>query len=243
MEHKPQIRKNQVAIFGNPVAFRKPLKQSGHVRPFTRIIEVDELHVCRAASLSKTEMAAVVAALVSHVPDAAKLAGVVQVFVYTTVQDGSATEISIDNTHAFSILTTRGQRLRHHYFEKQSFTAFKELASFSRPLVGPFDLDDIRLLHFAKASQRGLPVKSTIYEFNSGAWGDKHWVWEKNIQLRIAVLRDPKRNWGAPTLGIYGDAVYRAITGADDENCSGFADCPSGKKSCGFGPAGPDLVC
>lgn len=243
MNRKPPSSKNQVSIFDQPIALRKALISSGHSLPYTQIIGIDALHTCSAKSLSRPEMGRVIAALLSRAPGAGRLAGVVQVFVYTTAPEGLPQAITVDETHAFSILTARGQRLRHHYFEKHGSADYRRYAPFSQTLSGPFDLDDIRLLHFARAAKRGLPAKSTIYEFNSGAWGDRSWVSERNTLLRVAVLRDPGRSWGAHTLGIYGDAVYRAMTGAEDENCSGFTGCPNGKKSCGFPPGGPEQAC
>jgi hypothetical protein len=237
------LPKAQITLFDRKVMLSRPFKRAGHERPFADLIEVEDLHYNVVRGLSQAEMAACVSALMAHTESSATLEGAVQAFVYTTDERASRTTLSLAKTHAFSVLTGQGDRLAHHYFEKQNGPVFHQVPSLSMPLSGPLDMDDVRLLHFAGTGQRGLALSSTIYELNAGAWAARDWAWEKNVPLRVAILTDPGRNSGAPTLGLYGDEIYLAFLNVSGSYCGGNRDCPKGKDTCGDAPGGPDPVC
>ena len=237
-------KNNIITIFGRDVAIGTSMKRSGHERPFADLIEVDELRYNSAQSISDAAMAQCISAVMSYTQPTSSIEGAVQLFVFTTDDYGPATTISLDRSHAFSILTFQENQLRHHYFEKRGQSAFQEVPSLSMTIPSPFDMDDIRLLHFAAVGEHGLPLRSTIYELNSGSWAFQHWTWKKNTSLRVSILRDPTRYWGASTLGLYGDEIYLAFLGKAGSYCGGNRDCPEGSdKTCGTAPGGPDKVC
>jgi hypothetical protein len=235
---KPHLR-----IFSKDVELTTPVTRAGHERPFAVLAGVEQLHYNYARGLSRVEMARCASALIDYTDWSPPGGAIVQILVYTTDEEGSEQAIPLAKTHGFSVVTSSTDLLTHYYFEQIPSSRFAEVRSFSMPLYGPFNLDDVRLLHFAGSRGRGLPSRSTIYEFNRGTWP---YVpgWARNTSLRVEVLRDPNRNWGAQTLGLYGSALYLALTRAEGEFCGGNEACPRGKDSdCGLPPGGPDMVC
>ncbi|MDQ3565457.1 MAG: hypothetical protein M3436_15470 [Pseudomonadota bacterium] len=232
-----------ITILDQRISLGVTLRRSGFEDAFVALVGVKALHYDSARSLSKDAIINCAKALTAHADIPLKLADVVQMFVFTTQKDGDPSRIPLGKTHAFSVLTARRKQLEHHYYERRNKLNFKKYVPFSGSLIGPFDMDDIRLLHFARAGDRELPAYSTVYELNSGDWGYQKGKWQKNIPLRVALLRDRNRNKGGTTLGLYGNAVYRAIIGVDGTFCGGNRDCPKGSDSCSSAPGGPEMVC
>jgi hypothetical protein len=231
-----------LTVLGTEIELDRPISRARFERPFTVVVGVEELRHDVVGNLSERQLGRAVHALLAYTDERPVAGRVVQAFVYMTGADSSAQDASLDSTRGFSLLVATEAGLEHAFYERVG-DRFARVAALSGPLDGSFDSDDVRLLHFAALGERPLPARSTILQLNSGPWAQGNYPVDRNTRLRWAVLADPARSAGARTLGLYSTTLFRDIAGDDTEKCGSDDGCPTGKKSCGYGPAGPDKVC
>ena len=203
--------KTGITLFGNEVKLRYALSQRAHDKPFLDLIRVNKLNYNVAADLSSEEMYNLASAALSKTQSAGKPENVVSMLVFTTDEYGSVKEIAAENTHAFSTFNFSNNVLEHRYFEKEGSKTFKEIPSLRTKLNGGFSNDDIRMLHFAAIGKNGLPARSTIYEFSMQADPKSQTSQEIDYSIRLALLLDNERYWGASTSGLYGEELQAAL--------------------------------
>lgn len=178
-------------------------------------------------------------------PDGYKVNQVVTAFVYSIDTDTSKVDISLDDVHAMSLVRQQGKDLYHDYLEKQAghFVLLPELTA---RVNGGFDMDDLRLLHFAAAPTKGLPKVSSIFELRMNPLQSFSSEGEPNKSIGDAVLVNMKLNKGMNTLDIYGEHFYKVMLkdqpGGGHQYCGGSERCDLGSEAdhCVPPPAGPD---
>jgi hypothetical protein len=225
-------QKSRIVLFGIEVTLSSELAQRAHDQPFLDLIRVEKLNYNQAADLSAEQIYDLASAALSKTQTEVKPEDVVSMFVFTTDEDGSVEEIAVENTHAFSTFGYSNNVLEHRYFEKQDPQTFTEIPSLRTTLNGGFSNDDIRMLHFAAIGKNGLPARSTIYEFNMQTDPNSPNPQDVDYSIRVALLLDNERYWGASTSGLYGEEIQTALMAPQQ---------PGGGNFCGFVNPGPSL--
>lgn len=225
-------QKARIILFDNEIALSSEMAKRAHDQPFLDLIKVEKLNYNLAADLSSDEIYNVVSAALSKTQTALKAEDVVLLLVFTADKDGSVEEITVENTHAFSAFSFSNNKLEHRYFEKQHSETFAEIPSLRTTLTSGFSKDDIRMLHFAAIGKNGLPARSTIYEFNMQTDPNRPNPQEVDYSIRVALLLDNERYWGASTSGLYGEEIQTALMAPRG---------PGGGNFCGFVNPGPSL--
>jgi len=223
------------------VLFGTVMKQEA--LPRTYVHELAYLEVCHLDQIYNVvipaeESAEAVRKTMSSVLPASYAVGeIITVYLFTTDTDTLKVDITIDEAHAMSIIRQQGKYLIHDYFERQD-DKFVQLPEFSADVTSGFEMDDIRLLHFASSPGKQLPGASTFFEFRMKPLGEFASEGDPNVTIGDAMLMNMNLNKGMNTLDLYGTEFMRVM--ARDNP-------PDGKTFCGknesCGPGSADDVC
>jgi hypothetical protein len=222
-----------LTVFDEDITLSTTPHITHHNRRFLNVIRVEELgHVFfRKATLA--EVRRVASALSSHIEPEQSLIDPIWLLVFNNGLS-AIKSISMDTTHAFSVFSEVADGMRHQCFERRD-DAFREVPSLSTVITKLPDIDDIRMLHFAKFPLGQLPARSAIFEFKAEVWKIEATLGQGYSTLRVGILEDTQRIAGAPTIGLYGDEFYAALMAGngDGGNCGNAETCPpGGQGSC-----------
>lgn len=237
--------KYELQLFGSAFELSKEFVSKEHDQSFLKLIHIEGLHVKQMHNLKNQEFNDMASFLLKRTRSNLKAGDVVTIYIFTQNPKGAMDKIQHEETHAFSLFSLDHGDLRHRYFEKSNNDGFKEVPSLTKTLKGGFSNDDIRMLHFAGIGKDGLPDNSTIYEFNK-ALEPKNVADDQAIdfQIRLALLSDDTRYWGAYTTGLYGEALQTALLAPNNpggsSNFCGFVNPGPPMES---GPTDPDTGC
>ncbi len=236
--------KELITIFGTSFQTNAEMMRQSHDSGFLKLNKLEALHYNLIPNLTDVEIAELSSIVLRTTNTTTTKDKVVNVFIFTTNQIASVLEVSIAETHAFSIFTDSDNGIRHQYFEKNNKNEFKKVPHLTITLGGGFSYDDIRMLHFANIGEKGLPKKTTIYEFSSNSSKHHYNFEEVDYGLREALLMDNRRYWGASTTGLYGEELQTALM-ADDQpgGGGGFCGFVNPGSSLESGPLDPNTGC
>ena len=216
-------------VFDDDIDLVTTPSRTHHNRRFLDVIGVQELDHVFFRKATLLEVRSVASALSSHVQPLQSFGNPIWLFAFNA-GPGAGESISIDVTNGLSVFSESPGVARHQYFERRG-EVFEEVPSLTMPITRLPDIDDIRMLHFASFPFGRLPATSTIIEFKAEEWQNEGILGQGHSMLRLALLNDTGRIAGAPTIGLYGDALYLALLGGGAggaSNCGNAETCPPG---------------
>lgn len=236
----------KVKVFDTTIRLNTQLVSKDHHPSFLQLINVNNLYSTVGHNLTPAQISKITSALLSKTNENKSINNVVQLYLYTNVSVPNHSVITTDNTHAFSIFSLRNNSVDHLYFEKDISSTYQKIPTLSKEVDGAYSVDDIRMLHFAKTGKMGIPKQSTIYEFAVLKDNDPNLRRNFSKNFRITLLDNNDRNWGASTIGLYGDEIYKPLM--DDkptpDTCGPDPGCPTGNTGCYTDPiAGTKKYC
>lgn len=235
--------KETLLFFGSKLEYNTPVEFKGHDTNWLAVAELDEIyHVIIASEKSAQGIRSGLAKLIS---EEYPVDEVVTAFIYTTNQDTTQVNITLDKAHAMGLIRQESMNFYFDYFEKQD-NRFVLVPAFSGNVNAGIDIDDLRLFHFASSPGQELPLVSTIFDFRLNPSKESSTGEERNKSMGNAILMNMNYNKGMNTLDIYGERFYSAMRADDNPGgsfCGGDRNCPSGTSTCITAPGGPDMVC
>ena len=224
-------KKNKLSLFGT--------KFSSTATPKTYIHDATFLNICKLKQIYNTVIPVtgspdeIRKILTPVLPANYPINQVITLFVYTTQTDTSKIEVALNETHAMSIVRQQGRNLYHDYLENQN-GKFSLLPEFTAQVNGGFDMDDIRLFHFASSPGQTLPETSMYFEIRMEPLGDiSNTGSEPNKAIGDAMLMNLRLNKGMNTLDLYGEDFIKVLA---RDNPPGTGDTYCGNNSaCGLG--------
>lgn len=235
--------KDTLMFFDSRIGNQSPIEFNGHDTNWLAVAELDEIyHVIIAGEQSAQAIHSSLAKLIS---EKYPVDEVITTFIYTTNQDTTQVNITLDKTHAMGLVRKENINYYFDYFERQD-NRFVLVPELSGTVNAGIDMDDLRLFHFASSPGQELPLISTIFDFRLKPSEATRLSEERNRSMGDGLLMNMDYNKGMNTLDIYGEKFYSAMRADDNPGgsfCGGNRNCPSGTATCITAPGGPDMVC